>query len=345
MDKTILLTEQWAALMQDEPGLRIRNAANKLGVSELELLLTKLGKGVVKLRPEFNSILSGIEDIGYVMALTRNEYCVIERKGHYKNGMLNKAHVGVFAGDEIDLRIFYDKWAYAFAVSESTGTGIRHSLHFFCKDGEATHKIYLNEKSNVDAFTSIVNDFSEDDQKAPVDIVPRPLPEEEVNDVLIDSEGLRHEWTSMRDTHEFLPILYKYNVSRTQALRLAPVGGYAVRLPEITLRNILQDVIKEELPVMIFVGNKGTLQIYSGVINSLIDHGEWLNILDPEFNLHLKENSIEQCWLVRKPTLDGIVTSIECYDNSGGQIIQMFGSRKPGVQELTEWRKLVAVYE
>jgi putative hemin transport protein len=75
-----------------------------------------------------------------------------------------------------------------------------------------------------------------------------------------------------------------------------------------------------------------------------VDHNEWLNVLDPEFNLHLIESSIDQCWIVRKPTLDGFVTSVECFNSHGEQILQVFGKRKPGIEELQEWRKLVEVY-
>ncbi len=64
--------------------------------------------------------------------------------------------------------------------------------------------------------------------------------------------------------------------------------------------------------------------------------------MDPGFNLHLREDLVASAWLVRKPTTDGIVTSIEVFDARGELIVQMFGARKPGVPELEEWRTLVA---
>ena len=48
---------------------------------------------------------------------------------------------------------------------------------------------------------------------------------------------------------------------------------------------------------------------------------------------------------VRKPTEDGIVTSIEAFDSSNRNILLMFGARKPGKPELEEWRALVARIE
>ena len=54
------LTQRWAELKSKQPNLRIRNAAEDLGVSEAELLATRLGDGVQLLRPKFNDILKDI---------------------------------------------------------------------------------------------------------------------------------------------------------------------------------------------------------------------------------------------------------------------------------------------
>ena len=48
---------------------------------------------------------------------------------------------------------------------------------------------------------------------------------------------------------------------------------------------------------------------------------------------------------MQKPSPEGTVTSLEIYDANGGQIVQLFGKRKPGVPELAEWRALVATLE
>src|SRR5690606_19410750 len=86
MNTTETLKTQWDNLKEEQPHLRIRNAAQKLGVSEMELLATKTSEGVTRLRPEFKEILSEIESLGKVMGLTRNDECVHERKGVYLNG-------------------------------------------------------------------------------------------------------------------------------------------------------------------------------------------------------------------------------------------------------------------
>jgi putative hemin transport protein len=64
--------------------------------------------------------------------------------------------------------------------------------------------------------------------------------------------------------------------------------------------------------------------------------------MDPDLNLHLRETAIDQTWLVRKPSRDGIVTAVECFDAHGELIVQFFGKRKPGQPELESWRDITA---
>ena len=136
-------------------------------------------------------------------------------------------------------------------------------------------------------------------------------------------------------------MLKKYGVSRTQALRLAPEGNYAVKVDNKAFRSLCEIASTEAFEVMIFVGNQGTIQIHTGTIKKLMDYGTWFNIMDPDFNLHLNEEEIVESWIVRKPTEDGTVTALEVFDKEGEIILQMFGKRKPGQPELEAWRKAV----
>ncbi len=96
---------------------------------------------------------------------------------------------------------------------------------------------------------------------------------------------------------------------------------------------------------MIVVGSGGCIQIHTGPIKRLLDSNGWLNVLDPTFNLHLRDAGIARLFSVRKPTDDGIVTSIEAFDDHDRNILLMFGARKPGKPELGPWRSLVARIE
>ncbi len=342
---TASLKQRWADLLTAEPKTRIRNAAQELGVTEAELLATRVGEGVTLLRPEHRAIMGEIGSLGRVMALTRNDDVVHERKGTYLNASINPGPVGLYVGADIDLRIFWAPWAYAFAVSEPGKDAPRLSLQFFGSDGEAVHKIYLVEGSDVAAYEAVVAQYRAVDQHTPVETKPWPAAPAERPDGEVDIIAFRAEWLVLKDTHDFYGMLRKHGVSRTQALRLAPEGDFAVRVDNKAFRDTLNKAAAAQVPVMVFVGNKGMIQIHTGTVTKLVDVPGWFNVLDPDFNLHLREEAIAESWVVRKPTTDGIVTALECYDAKGELIVQLFGKRKPGIPELQDWRTLVADVE
>lgn len=338
---TNTLKQQWDALKAENPHLRIRNAADKLGVSEAELLATQVGETVTRLKPEFTAILSEIESLGKVMALTRNEECVHERKGVYLNPDFSNPHAGLFVNEDIDLRIFIGQWSKAFAVSEKSEHGDRKSLQFFGKDGLAIHKIYLTADSDAAAFDALVEKYRSEDQATEEATAEVPLNLDEKPDSEIDIPGFQTAWLNLKDTHEFFGLLRRFGVSRTQALRLAPNEHLAKKVDKDVVVKMLEGAAESKLPIMIFVGNRGNIQIHTGRVRKTMWHNDWFNVMDPDFNLHLDMSKIAQTWIVRKPTEDGDVTAIEVFNELGESIVQFFGKRKPGNPELQEWRDLV----
>lgn len=338
------LKTSWKALKEENPKMRIRNAAKELNVSEVELLVTNCGEQVTRLEPNFKDMLPEIQKLGKVTAITRNDDVVHERKGVYLNPSFHGPQMALFVGADIDLRVFLSCWASAYAVVDGTGDKVRKSIQFFAKDGQAVHKVYLNDESNAKAYDKFVEKYKSENQEASQSIeASRPKPTERP-DAEIDTAGFQKEWTDLEDTHDFYMMLRNYGVTRTQALRLAP-EGLTKKVDNNIARYVLDQAAARNIPIMVFVGNQGMLQIHTGEVNKLMEYGEWYNVLDPDFNLHLRENAIAQTWVVKKPSNDGTIHSIEVFDKDGEMIVQFFGKRKPGIPELKEWRALVEEIE
>lgn len=342
MNTTKDLKKLWNDLKKNQPKIRIRNAAKELGVSEMELLVTDLNGSVTKLRNEFAEVLQEVKSLGKVMALTRNNECVHERKGIYLNADFSSPHAQLFVGEDIDLRIFLNHWKSAFAVVEKSEHRERKSLQFFGKDGEAIHKIYLIPQSDDVAFKSLVEKYKDENQTdipliEKVETIINEKPDSE-----IDVEGFHQSWIDLKDTHNFFTMLRKFGVTRTQALRLAPTDYHAKKIEKESIVKMLELAAETETPIMVFTGNKGIIQIHTGKIKRTMWYENWFNVLDPDFNLHLDMNGITESWIVRKPTEDGIVTAIEVFNDKGEIIVQFFGKRKPGIPELEQWRAICA---
>jgi putative hemin transport protein len=336
------LAARWSRLRGEQPTLRIRDAATTLGVSEAELVATGIGTTATPLAADWRSILSEMPQVGRVMCLTRNEHCVHERHGRFEDVQVTGPH-GLVLGPDIDLRLFLGSWKHGFAVREPLKQGERLSLQFFDGSGEAVHKIYATDETDRAAFDALI---ARHRAAAPAELAVAPRAADTVDrpDSEIDVEGLRRAWRAMKDTHEFFGMLGKFKVGRVQALRL--VGEeFARELPPRALRSAMEAASADGTPIMIFVGSGGCIQIHSGPIERLVEVHGWFNVLDPAFNLHLREAGVARVFSVRKPTEDGVVTSIEAFCNRDRNILLMFGARKPGKPELEPWRSIVARIE
>jgi len=333
MENTLTtLKQQWEELKMQEPKLRIRDAATKLGVSEAELVNTDAGANNTLLKPDFQELLKEVNTLGYVMALTRNDHCVHERKGVYTKVSFN-GPVGLIVTPDIDLRLFMNRWHFGFAVNENE----RFSLQFFDADGTAVHKIYLTDQSDVNAYHQLVAKYKADEQQQELTIKAPAAPAFEKPDHEVAIKAFKDAWLNLKDTHEFFGMLKNFELTRTQALRLAP-EGHATQISVERFKNILTKASATNLPVMVFTGSAGCIQIHTGEIKRLVQTGPWFNVLDPEFNMHLREDGITSIWLVKKPTTDGAVHSLEVFDKKGEIIVQFFGKRKPGIPEDEAWR-------
>lgn len=341
VDQRANLAERWAALREENPKLRIRDAAQTLGAGEAELLATTVdGRTVVRLEPRFRELLQGVPALEKVMALTRNAHAVHERKGVYENVDV-KGHAGLVLGPDIDLRIFFSEWVHGFALNGESG---RRSLQFFDARGNSVHKIFLQDEASAAKFSGLVETFRAEDQSSALRVVPAPEKKPEKPDAEIDVNAFQAAWDALQDTHDFHPLLRKLGLARVQALRLAGESR-ARRVSPGTMRTLLEKGAARELPVMIFTGNPGCIQIHTGPVRNVKVMGPWLNVLDPDFNLHLREDGIGSAWIVRKPTRDGTVTSLELFDSEGETISLAFGKRKPGLPEDPAWRTLAAELE
>ncbi|MCY1348775.1 hemin-degrading factor [Pseudomonas jinjuensis] len=330
----------WQALRAEQPHLRARDAALRLEVSEAELVASRLGVDAVRLRPEWSALLPALGELGPIMALTRNEHCVHERKGPYRDVTVSAGgQIGLVVSPDIDLRLFLAGWSSVFAIAEEGERGTQRSIQIFDAQGTAVHKVFLTNRSQEEAWAPLVERFRAEEQSADLDLRPAEPKKAARPDEQIDAASLKEGWAALKDTHHFFALLKKHEVERTQALRLAG-REWAEPLDAAELPRLFEAAGEKQLPIMVFVGNQHCIQIHTGTVSNLKWMNDWFNVLDPEFNLHLKTPAVRELWRVRKPSSDGVITSWEAFDEDGELIMQVFGARKPGIPERDDWRAL-----
>jgi putative hemin transport protein len=273
------------------------------------------------------------------MALTRNESCVSEKTGSYAN-YHSGDHAAMVLNDEIDLRFFPAHWVTAYAVEKPADAGVRRSLQVFDAAGDAVHKIFLRDEARLPQWQAALEALRLHDQSEVLAVTPRRPPEAPKADPA-RVDVLRQEWARLTDTHQFLRLTSKLKMNRLGAYRI--VGApHARPLARTAVDAMLSAVNAAGIEVMIFVGNRGCIQIHSGPLERLTPMGPWLNVLDPRFNLHLRGDHIAEVWAVDKPTQRGPAVSVEAFDSDGTLILQVFGVGKEGRDSRPDWRRIVA---
>lgn len=343
------LAQRWSELRAAEPKTHPRDAAQKLGVSEAELVATNVGKGVTRLRDgnaAYKAVYDRLYELGQIKSITRNDNAVLERVGTVTKAKLNddgRVIPGTgFAGGPIDLRFGTDNWRSAFAVVQPGREGkISRSLQFFDMHGNAVNKVYLDNEAGVAVFDKLVADSRAADQsavlkvdRAPTKVVKKPNGE-------VDVKELRASWNELTDVHEFPRLLKDLGITREQALDLIGKDA-AYRISAQSVQDLLNNSSKQAQPIMVFVSNPGMTQIFSGTVKKVQGSGEWFNVLDPDFNLHLRSAGIDHGWVVKRPAKDGVITSVEFYDANGEQVVNFFSRRDRNKEESAAWRSIVA---
>lgn len=332
-----------------ESGLRAREAAHAAGVSEGEAVAAHAGLhgGPLQAAPltaRWLELLQSLELCGPVLALTRNESTVHEKTGVYEK-ISGMGHIGLALGEQIDLRLFFERWHAGYAVTEAPANPSNApslSLQFFDVHGVAVHKIYARDATDRDALRAVIAEFTD---AAPAQrfeaAAPGAAPKQDID---FDAAAVGEAWSRMTDTHQFFGLLGKFEVERQQSFRLVR-GRFTQEASVGAVRELLQEASFDGTPIMVFVASPGCIQIHSGPVMRIepmeINGRRWLNVLDPGFNLHLLEDAIAHVWVVEKPTADGVVTSVEAFDHDGELMAMFFGARKPGVPEREEWRSIV----
>ncbi|VTN11225.1 Hemin transport protein hemS [Raoultella terrigena] len=222
------------------------------------------------------------------------------------------AHAGLVLNPRaLDLRLFLSQWASAFHLTD----GDRQSIQFFDHHGDALLKVYTTEQTDIAAWDVLIAGHT---QSEPTPLAIRPVEAAKYADA-VDGAALESEWRAMTDVHQFFGLLRKHNLARQQAFR-AVSDDLACRIENDALPRLLGTIREEGNEIMIFVGNRGCVQIFTGALEKLLPMRGWLNIFNSTFTLHLREESVDEVWVTRKPTSDGHVTSVELFAKDGTQI-------------------------
>lgn len=319
----------------------LRQGAADLGVSEGALLADS--PDTIYLGSQIRELILKLETLGEVLSVVRNDVVVHEKIGVYEHVTLT-AHSGLALNvGKLDLRFFLQHWHHAFATTNVFGDKTLRSIQFFDEYGMNIEKVFMRDDNKLDAWQVLLDEFAIEGkpQFLPVPIkqvtAPEPLSAEQ-------TRAFQDRWNELKDVHHFGGILDTFKIDRQQSYRHAP-AGQTKQLDRSVWEKVLQQVQANKMEIMVFVGNRGLVQIQTGVLHNVVRSYGYLNVLDvkvPEegFDLHIRDNEIVETWVVRRPTSGGYMTCIEGFDKNRETVVQIFGRGEEDKDGLQKWHQL-----
>ncbi|WP_444453435.1 ChuX/HutX family heme-like substrate-binding protein [Rhodobacter capsulatus] len=278
--------EQIRTARAKKPRVYARDFAEDLGITEAALCAAFVGVTGTRIVADPDRIMPGLAALGQVMALTRNDSCVLEKVGCYDQ--YQSGDSPRIVNPPIEIEMFRPHWQHAFAFDEATPKGPKRSIQIFDTAGEAVHKIHLRTETNASAWAPLIASLRIEDQSQSFD--PSPAGHS------VDGWG---------------------DLSRLADLRLGNTP--ARHLSKGSVERLMYRAAELAVPVQFAVGNPGCIERHSGLIVRVLETGPWINVLDPGLELHLRMDHMAEVWA--HP--DG---SVDAFGEAGQLIVRMSGA-------------------
>jgi putative hemin transport protein len=295
------LLAQWRALLARDPYLDLAAVADRLDVAEAELVASGCGEGTLRLAAPFGDLLRFLPTLGRVRAVTRNPYAEIETTGVYPAPDAGCAG----AVGEIGARFLIERWRHGYALAGADGGGEVTSLRFYDERGGAVHDLHVEPETDWTAVARLVDLFASFDQSAGEEIVIGCGP------------------------------------SRAAAAARLRASMQARPVPVASLERVLDAALGDATPIAVAVRSTGVVQQYSGLVQAVESDGAWLAVAAPFTRVRVHRARIAEAWVVRAPSLDGPMTSLELLGPTANVVASIAGVRGPGTPEPAGWRQLL----
>lgn len=244
------LSREWTQLQSEQARLRARDAAQQLGCSEAELVATGLGSGSAQ-----RLTPDALDDLLAGVA-AMNGWMLLARTDpavlevQKVSGTVSEKGGEVLSWRGPSFQLDLWKPSAAFIFYTQAERGPARGIQIFDPSGTAVLKLFL----------------SEPEQAAEADALTAPW--------LISGRP------------DSLPV----EGAGAEGLRFTPSRPGSVDQDPSLARSTLTAARDAELPVILSVRNGGCLLSVTHTPRRLVDLPPWFNILDPEVNLHLREN-------------------------------------------------------
>ncbi|WP_155987012.1 ChuX/HutX family heme-like substrate-binding protein [Thioalkalivibrio sp. ALE11] len=329
------LARAWNELRDRNPRTGLREAASQLGSSEGEIVAARCtgpGGPVFRLRRDWNALLTELNAAAPLRLRTRNRHAGLARRVTTLPTLR-------------DLYAAPGQWHEALVIrEEDTDPGRPQSrVCIFAPDGTPVLTLERTPHGDAAAWERVLRRLAAVDQRPGMTVTISTAPGTRP-DTAVDCEALRDAWDLSRHPDTIHELSACFQCTPEQTLRLAgperawPVGQEA-------LDTVLMYAAEDALGLRIELANQGVRQQYSGPVTRLAPTRTSFNILDPDFSLNIRRESIAGTWVFRRPASSGARHGLALFAPDGETIIRITDASPAGHPEDPRWRALLGLFD
>lgn len=296
--------------------------------------MSTVAEKTLYLRPAWEEIVKAFEKAGTFTVRTSSGGVAIEQTGVIDEVFLRGE--GQFASvvqDNMDLRFLLKRLSRAEMHPAHT------TIDIYNEAGVLATSFHGADKDAKAAIEELVRRYGTDHAEAQISNAGNRRPG--LSDKDVDVEAVRADWKAMTNVHHFEALLAKHRVGRLQAFRMMN-GDFTHELTAEAFPDLLQKLDATGEKVMVFVANRGFVQIFSGPAKAPKRVGHGWEIVHEQSKVFVPDSALAHLWLVNKPTAAGIISSLEIVSEAEDQALaSIFGKHPHGDPQPASWLDLL----
>lgn len=318
--------------------MRLRSEA----IADFQSLAGRIGRGVVRLRPEWSALMSFLPRMTRTQHMSSNLSASLHSTAAYPPYQ-QFGNRGLFTSELTDIRFCLPMLSEAFAVvhKQAAGEPMLRSLHFVDAAGATSHTVNVGDFESRLLFEQILEEFVHREQSPQQAVVSSSACAPAHCNTC--RGALLCEWSKLKDAISFAALLRRHQLPRCHAFRMAQ-GVFTKCFKPVAIHPLLEEASSLHISVEIRVGNAACEHVCRGKILRIAAEGSSIKLRDPYFTLEFDKSKVAVVWLVNIPTKAGTMKSLELHDADGETIVSFRGCRtESGTQEPSWYKALSSI--
>ncbi len=342
MDRS--LSARWYNLQLQNPDKTNHDISTQLEVTEEQLVSSRCGRteeSNTRLIPKPIKILSELASLGEMKFVTDNaavrHEVIAVLTNIYSSKDTDANNTPLFSPKNVNAQFNFNLWHSVYAVNEKG----QLSLQFFDQQGHSVYRAYVLKQTSLEDYKALINQYKSDDQSS-YDNSSIKYHSGHTQEQAHKSQDI-NTWRASRSAQDCEDVIDYYDEDPL-AMYLSLGALFSTHIGAHAVKSLLQHLLKYDFNIKITTKNRGTEQVWTGILDSKSIQGSYLKLSEKEFSLTVNIADIGDIWLVKIPSFSGHMTALEIYDKQNNHIMSLEEKCEMNhFRESKKWEKLMSM--